>query len=74
MKTLNKLVSIFFLFVIFIVNAQKQPPAPDGSETSRGIVGPGAPASPIDMYVIGLAIIAVMLIIFFTKKYNVKKI
>ncbi|KQT20677.1 hypothetical protein ASG22_17025 [Chryseobacterium sp. Leaf405] len=75
MKALNKLISTFFLFAILMVSAQSRPavPAP-GEETSRGIVGPGAPASPIDMYILALGIIAVMLIVFFTKKYANKHI
>jgi hypothetical protein len=70
MKTINKLVSALFLFAIFLVNAQ--PPNPGGGGT--GGSGTGAPASPIDMYVYALGIIAVMFIAFFTKKYSNRKV
>ena len=74
MKVINKLVSAFFLiFGFLMIHAQKMPPAPNSGETSRGVVGPGAQASPIDMYVYALGIIAVMFIVFFTKKYTGKK-
>ncbi len=69
MKTINKLVSALFLLAVLLVNAQ--PPNPGGG---GGGVGPGAPASPIDMYVYALGIIAVMFIAFFTKKYSSNKI
>jgi hypothetical protein len=70
MKTINKLVSAFFLLSIFLVNAQ--PPNPGGG--GNGGNGTGAPSSPIDMYVYALGIIAVMFIAFFTKKYSGNKI
>lgn len=70
----NKLLSTFFLFLILIVNGQSRPSVPSPDETSRGIVGPGAPASPIDMYILALGIVAVLFIAFFTKKYTIKKI
>lgn len=74
MRIINKLVSAFFLiFGFLLINAQKMPPAPDSGTASRGTVGPGAQASPIDMYVYALGIIAVMFIVFFTKKYTSKK-
>ncbi|CAA7390255.1 MULTISPECIES: signal peptidase [Chryseobacterium] len=69
MKTINKLVLAFFLLAEFLVNAQ--PPDPGGG---TGPVGPGAPSSPIDMYVYGLAIISVLLIAFYTKKYKNQKV
>jgi len=66
----NKLLSTFFLFAIILASAQ--PPNPGGGGT--GGSGTGAPASPIDMYILALGIIAVMLIVFFTKKYANKHI
>ena len=68
MKTIYKLVSIFFLFAAMFVMAQ--PPNPTGGS---GTVGPGATASPIDMYVYALGIIAVLFIAFFTRRYTAKK-
>ncbi|ALR31587.1 signal peptidase [Chryseobacterium sp. IHB B 17019] len=72
MKTINKLVSAFFLLAITLIHAQSTPPNPIGG--GGGGNGTGAPSSPIDMYVYGLGIIAVMFIAFFTKKYSGKKI
>lgn len=69
MKTINKLVSAFFLFTLALVQAA--PPIPGGG--GGGGNGTGAPSSPIDMYVYILGIVAVSLIAYFTKKYkNVK--
>ncbi|WP_370898551.1 signal peptidase [Chryseobacterium gossypii] len=70
MKTINKLVFALSLLFTFLVNAQ--PPNPGGGST--GGHGTGGQASPIDMYVYVLGIIAVMFIVFFTKKYSGKKI
>ncbi len=69
MKTINKLVSAFFLFAILWLDAQPPNPGSGGVGGS----GTGAPASPVDMYVYALGIIAVMFIAFFTKKYTSKK-
>jgi hypothetical protein len=77
MKTINKLVYAFLLITASLLNAQLPgdvtPTNPGGGGT--GGSGSGAPPlkSPIDMYVIGLGIIAIMLIVFFTKKYSSKK-
>lgn len=74
MKAINKLVSVLFLFAVLLVNAQPGGGPPGGGGGGGGGVGPGAPASPIDMYVYVLGIIAVMFIAFFTKKYSSNKI
>lgn len=71
MKTINKLALAIFLFSVFMVSAQ--PPSPEGGNANKG-VGPGAPDSPVDMYVYLLAAIAIVLILFFGKKYMLKKI
>lgn len=71
MKTINKLVFALFLLTAFSVSAQDTPPNPGGGV---GPVGPGAPSSPIDMYVYALGIVAVMFVIFFTRKYKNQKI
>ncbi|GAA5094346.1 hypothetical protein GCM10023210_25910 [Chryseobacterium ginsengisoli] len=72
MKTINKLVYVFFLLTVFLINAQpSQPSQPPAGGV--GGSGTGAPASPIDMYVYALGIIAVMFIAFFNKKYTGKK-
>ena len=69
MKAINRLVTLLFVFATLIMNAQ--PPDPGGG---GGGVGPGAPASPIDMYVYVLGVVAVMFIVFFTKRYKDQKI
>ncbi|ASW74803.1 signal peptidase [Chryseobacterium piperi] len=71
MKTINKLIYPLFIFAVFLVNAQ--PPRP-GEEGGGGGVTPGGAASPIDMYVYALSIVAVTFIVFFTKKYKSQKI
>lgn len=70
MKTINKLVGTFFLFIAFFANAQKTIIVDD--PTTQG-TGPGV-ASPIDMYVYALGAIAIMFIVFFTKKYKSQNI
>jgi hypothetical protein len=70
MKAINRLVTLLFVFATLIMNAQ--PPDPGGG---GGGTGPGAPpASPIDMYVYALGMVAVMFIVFFTKRYKDQKI
>lgn len=69
MKLLNKILYFSFLIMGALVYAQDVPPPPSG--TGRG-VGPGAPASPIDMYVYVLALLAVVFIVYFTKRIQKK--
>lgn len=47
-------------------------PPPPLAEESAG--GEGAMPSPVDMYVVFLAIIAVMFIVYFVRQYNNKKV
>lgn len=74
MKTINKLVSALFLFIVSFAYADEIPPAP-GTASKNGIGGggPGAPASPIDMYVILLSVVAIALILFYTRKLKSQK-
>lgn len=78
MKAINKLLLTFFLFTAALVSADVGPVGPGGPPTPGdvGPVGPGAPAaSPIDMYVYALGVVAVLFIVYFAKKiYTVKKI
>ena len=77
MIIINKV--LFFLFLVMtttfykaeeILNNMPEPPgAPGGGGT-----GPGAPASPIDMYVYILAIAAILFIVLYAKKMNKKQI
>lgn len=74
MKTINKLVSALFLFVISFAYADEIPPAPGAaSKSGIGGGGPGAPASPIDMYVYVLAFVAIAFIVFYTKRLKTQK-
>jgi len=68
MKTINKLVLSFFLTSTLFVNAQT--PGPPGG---TGGSGTGSLASPVDMYVYVLGIIAVFFIVLFTRKYTAAK-
>ena len=71
MKTINKLVLALFFFGTLLVKADEIPPAPGGGGT--GGVGPGGVASPIDMYVYLLSIVAVVFIIYFAKNLKSQK-
>ncbi|WP_137905290.1 signal peptidase [Chryseobacterium sp. 2VB] len=69
MRTINKLVLAFFLFAVSLANAAPpQPAIPIGGGTGGN--GTGSPASPIDMYVYVLGIVAIGFIVYFTKKYK----
>ncbi len=73
MKTINKLVTVFFLFVVLCVNAQGGTPQNPNPPGGTGGSGTGSLASPVDMYVYVLGIAAVIMIAFFTKKYTAAK-
>ncbi|MBP1165902.1 MULTISPECIES: signal peptidase [unclassified Chryseobacterium] len=68
MKTINKLVLAIFLCVVSLANAG--PPSPPPSGGGGGGNGSGSLASPIDMYVYVLGIVAIGFIVYFTKKYK----
>ncbi len=75
MKIINK--ALFFLFLIIgtfykageILNDSPEPPSPAGG----GGTTPGAPASPIDMYVYILAIAAILFIVLYAKRIHQKQ-
>ncbi|MFC6268318.1 signal peptidase [Frigoriflavimonas asaccharolytica] len=67
MKSFNKKFVYSIILSFMSIAAIAQPPDPGGG---TGGVGPGQTASPIDMYVYILAIVAVGLVIFFSKKYS----
>lgn len=71
MKTINKLVLSFFLFTTIVMNAQT--PSQPGTGGGTGGSGTGSLASPVDMYVYVLGIVAVLFIAFFTRKYTAAK-
>ncbi len=76
MKIINK--ALFFLFLIIgtfykageILNDSPEPPSPPGG---GGGTGPGALASPIDMYVYILAIAAILFIVLYAKRIHQKQ-
>ncbi|WP_029297485.1 hypothetical protein [Chryseobacterium hispalense] len=72
MKTTYKLVFPFFLFTTLWMSGQAPPNPGDGGTGGSGSGGTVV-SSPIDMYVYALGTIAVLFIIFFTKKYTAKK-
>ena len=77
MKKIKKFIlpSILLFLSVFVY---AQPPGtgstPPGAPGIPGSVGPGKQASPIDMYVYILAIAAVLMIVYFAKKYKTQKI
>ncbi|RZJ50692.1 MAG: signal peptidase [Flavobacterium sp.] len=72
MKNIIKFVNIIFVFAIIFVNAQlpSQPVPPGG----QGTTGTGSQSVPVDMYVYILAIAALLMIVYFAKKYKTQKI
>lgn len=68
----NKLVLGVLITLGALLSGQMLPPPPPPQEESGG---PGAQEDvPVDMYVIFLAIIAVMFIVYFVRQYNNKKV
>ncbi|WP_373709936.1 signal peptidase [Kaistella sp.] len=70
MKLLNKTLLFAFLIIGSFLGAQGPPPPPEGRP---GGVGPGEPASPIDMYVYILAIAAILFIVLYVKRIQQKQ-
>lgn len=66
----NKLLYITVILFSFVVRAEELPPMPGGS----GGNGYGSQASPIDMYVYFLATAAILMIVYFAKKYKTQRI
>lgn len=60
---------LLFLYVT-LSHAQTDPPPPGGG---TGSVGTGQRASSVDMYVYVLAIVAILFIVHFAKKYRAQK-
>lgn len=69
MKLINKTLLFAFLIIGAFLRAQGPPPPAD----DRG-VGPGAPASPVDMYVYVLGVVAILFIVYYSKKSRKKLI
>lgn len=71
MKFINKILFLLVNLIYFMYNAQPPPP-PGGGPPGGGGGGvtPGAPASPIDDYIIYLAIVGLFVIYYTYKKSN----
>lgn len=68
----NKLVLGVLITLGGVLSGQMLPPPPPPQQESGG---PGTKEDvPVDMYVIFLAIIAVMFIVYFVRQYNNKKV
>lgn len=64
MKLLNKLLFFLFLAVGTFYKAEDPPSPPGGG----GGVGPGTPASPVDMYIYVLVIAAMLIMSYYHYK------
>lgn len=64
---------LFFVSVLSYAEAPPPPTNPNGGGSDTGTQGPGAQASPIDMYVYILGIVAILFIVHFAKKYRAQK-
>lgn len=73
MKKFNRLLVIICVFAVSLLHAQL-PPKPVDPNGGTGTVGTGAQSVPVDMYVYILGIVALMLIILYTKKYKTHKV
>lgn len=73
MKNFNRLSIFILLLISSFVYADDTPPCPGCPGGNTGGVGPGKEASPIDMYVYILAIVAILFIVHFAKKYRAQK-
>lgn len=68
-KLKHKILLTVLLLATLTVNAQ--PPTPPGG---GGGTTPGAPATPIDMYVYFIAIIGIVFVTYFARKYKEQNI
>jgi len=75
MRNINKLFLLLFIFSISLFYAQGGlPTTPVNPGEGEGTTGTGAQSIPVDMYVYVLAILAVLMVVFFAKKYKSQKI
>ncbi|UMQ40036.1 signal peptidase [Chryseobacterium sp. Y16C] len=65
---------LLFSGLLFAENEVPTPPTARPGGTGGDTGTPGAQASPIDMYVYVLAIVAILTIVYFAKKYKSQKI
>lgn len=78
-KNILRLLSFTYLFISGLLFAGNEVPPPPTMASRPGGGGgdtgtPGAAASPIDMYVYVLVIAAILMIVYFAKKYKTQKI
>lgn len=71
MKRIYLLTLIFCFQIIF-----SQEPCPPGQICNGGVGadGFGTPASPIDMHIYLLAIVAILMIVYFARKFKTQKL
>lgn len=74
MKKNLTLCSAVFLFLSLTFSAQAPSNPTPGTPGGVGGTTPGVQSIPVDMYVYALAIVAILLVVFFAKKYNTHKI
>ncbi len=74
MKNIRKLLNVVAVFAVFLLHAQIPPNPGDTPPGGQGGNGTGYQSIPIDMYVYVLAIAAVLMIVYFAKKYKTQKI
>lgn len=67
MKLINKLLFFLFLAIGTVYKAEVPGDVPAPPPGGGGGSGPGTLASPIDMYIYVLAIVGLLLIVFFNK-------
>lgn len=76
MKKINRFIlpSVLFFLSVLVYGQPGTGSPPGPAAPVPGTVGPGRVASPIDMYVYVLAIAAILMIVYFAKKYKTQKI
>lgn len=77
-KNILRFLILTYLFVSGLMFAEEVPMPPSEMARPGGTGGdtgtPGAQSIPVDMYVYILAVVAVMLLVLFAKKYKSQKI
>lgn len=76
MKITDKLLTFAAVFAIYFLNAQNtnMPAVPNPQPGGQGGNGTGSQSIPVDMYVYVLVFAAILMIVYFAKKYRTQKI